>query len=342
MKRMTKLNTISATLVLLGQISLPVFANAEVATTSPTNTPTQIQNARQPLDHIIAVVNDNVITSTELNTQVNSIQKTLKQRHTPLPPKNILRRQVLEHMINVEIELQMAKQMGIELDSHDIDDAIGRIAQQNHISVDTLRQNVEAQGLTWKNYRQQIKKEMIISKLQQKAAGQILITDQQVNNFLTSNMGSSGAHMANNAYHLEDIVIPLPAEPSSQEVLSTKKRADVVLAKLKKGANFNELAVAESSGKNALQGGDLGFRQLAELPEAFASQVVSMKPGELAGPIRTANGWHIIKLVAIEGSQANGVPSKDQVRNLLYQRKYNENIENWLMRIRNNAYVKIY
>lgn len=339
---MTKLNAISATLALLGLVSLPVFANAEAVTTPPAKTSAQSHNTRQPLDHIVAVVNDNVITSTELNSQVNSIKKTLEQRHTPLPPDNILRRQVLEHMINVEIELQMAKQAGIELDSHDIDEAINRIAQQNHISIETLRHNLESQGLTWKNYRQQIKKEMIVSQLQQKVAGQIVITNQQVDNYLASNINSSGAPMTNNAFHLEDIVIPLPAEPSSQEVLSTEKRANAVLAKLKNGANFNELAVAESSGADALQGGDLGFRQLAELPEVFASQVVNMKPGQLAGPIRTANGWHIIKLIAVEGGHANGAPSKDQVRNLLYQRKYNENVENWLMRIRSSAYVKIY
>lgn len=335
MKRTTKL---SATLALLGLVSLPIWAHADTSTHASSTNLSQ----RQPLDRIVAAVNDNVITSTELNTQVNSIQKTLEQRHTPLPPSDILRRQVLEHMINVEIELQMAKQAGIELDSHDVDEAIGHIAQQNHISIDTLRKNVEAEGLTWKNYRQQIKKEIIISKLQQKIVGQIVITDQQVDNYLASNMNSSGANMTNSAFHLEDIVVPLPGEPSSQEVASAEKRADAILTKLKKGANFNELAVAESSGTVALQGGDLGFRQLAELPEVFASQVVNMKPGELAGPIRTANGWHIIKLIAVEGGHANGGPSKDQVRNLLYQRKYNEAVENWLMRVRSSAYVKIY
>lgn len=293
---------------------------------------------KQPLDRIVAIVNDSVITSNELTIQVNVVRRSLEARQMAMPPDNILRKQVLEHMINSDLEEQMAKSAGIEVDSHDIDDAINKIAERNHITLAEMHQMAEGQGFTWKAYRQNLKKEIMISELQQKVVGRIVITDQQVDSYLAG----AGTASTSKAFHLEDILIPLSGSPTSQEVATAEKRAESVMDKLKQGANFNQLAVAESGGEDALQGGDLGFRQLPELPEAFAKRVVTMHPGDLSGPIRTANGWHIIKLVAIEGGASTAGPTKEQVRNLLYQRKYNEAVDNWLMQLRHSVYIKIF
>jgi peptidyl-prolyl cis-trans isomerase SurA len=299
------------------------------------------EETKQPLDKIVAIVNDSVITNNELNEELALVKETLNKRQMSSPPENVLRKQVLEHMIDTNLELQMAKNAGIQVDSHDIDEAIDKIAQKNHLTIAQLRQAVEGQGLSWKSYRHNVKKEIIISELQQKVVGQIVITDQQVENYLSSNAGATASER-NSAYHIEDILIPLSANPSSQEVKVAKTQAEKVLSKLKNGANFNEVAVAESGGENALEGGDLGYRQLPELPEAFAQHVVNMKPGELSSPIRLANGFHIIKLVDIRGGGAQNAPTKEQVKNYLYQRKYNEAIQNWLMQLRNSTYIKTY
>lgn len=298
--------------------------------------------AKQPLDRIVAIVNDSVITNNELETQVGLVKETLTKRNMPIPPEKVLRKQVLQHMIDTELEMQMAKNVGIEVDSHDVDEAIERIAKQNNVSVDELRKIIAGQGLTWKAYRRSIKKEITVSQLQQKAVGSILVTDQEVDNFLASNAGSLSGRISE-SFHLEDILIPLPADPSSQEVQAAQQRAYSVLTRLKNGANFNEIAIAESGGSDALQGGDLGFRQLPELPEAFAAAVVNMKPGDLSDPIRTSNGWHIIKLVAVEGGgSVAGTPDKEQVKKMLYQRKFNEALQNWMLKIRGTSYIQTF
>lgn len=297
--------------------------------------------AKQPLDRIVAIVNDSVITNNELEAQVILVKETLNKRNMPIPPEKVLRKQVLQHMIDTELEMQMAKNVGIEVDSHDIDEAIERIAKQNNVSLEELHKIIAAQGMSWKAYRKSIKKEITVSQLQQKVVGSILVTDQEVDNFLASNAGSLSSKMSE-SFHLEDILIPLPADPSSQEVQAAQQRAYAVLTRLKNGANFNQIAIEESSGSDALQGGDLGFRQLPELPEAFATAVVNMKPGDLSDPIRTANGWHIIKLVAVEGGGATGTPDKEQVKRMLYQRKFNEALENWMLKIRGTSYIQIF
>lgn len=325
--------------ILLGFLGLSLGSLA--AETNTANSSQQTTNNKHSLDRIVAIVNDSIITNNELTTQVNLIQQSLVKRNMPVPPENVLRKQVLEHMIDTELEMQMAKNAGIQVDSHDVDEAIENIAKRNNVSVEEIHKVVGVQGLTWKAYRRNVKKEIIIGRLQQKAVGSITVTDQEVENYLTSNARTSAVKMSD-SFHIEDILIPLPADPTSQEVQAAEKRANTVLEKLKNGANFNELAVAESSGQDALQGGDLGFRQLPELPEAFATRVIDMKPGDLSQPIRTANGWHIIKLVAIQGGNASASPDKAQVKNLLYQRKYNEALENWMQQMRSSAYIQTF
>lgn len=324
---------------LLGMAYTAVAASETTSEKTPEKTAETKKLPRQSLDSIVAIVNDNVITGNELDEQVAAIRVMISQRHMAMPPDDVLRKQVLERMINQELELQMAKKTGIVADSHDVDEAIDEIAARNHVSVDDIRKTVEADGMTWREYRRKVKKEVTINQLLQKAVGQIVVTDQQVDDYLKSNTASFGDQMGN-SFHLEDILIPLSVNPTSEEVQAAKDRANAVMAKVKGGADFNTIAASESGGQNALQGGDLGFRRLPELPEAFAAEVIKMSPGDLAGPIRTSNGWHIIKLVDIQGGPAAS-PNKDQVRNFLYQRKYNEAVENWVRRIRNSAYVKI-
>lgn len=293
---------------------------------------------KHPLDRIVAIVNDSVITNNELNVQVDLIRNSLEHRQMPIPPDEVLRKQVLQHMIDVELEEQVAKHAGVSVDSHDVDEAIDNIAKRNHLTVEQVRQKMEAEGVSWKEYRRNVKKEVMINRLQAKAVGQIIVTDQQVDDYLASNAGS----MVSNKYRIEDILIPLPANPTSEQVQAAEKQAEAVMRQLKNGANFNQLAVAESQGESALQGGDLGYRSLPELPDAFSSEVIHMKPGELAGPIRIPNGWHVIKLIAVEGNASGVAPTKEQVKNFLYQRKYNEAVQNWMTQIRSTGYIQTF
>lgn len=269
----------------------------------------------EPLDSVVAVVNDGVITTNELKAQVELMRKQITMSGVNIPTDVALRKQVLQHLIDVDLQLQLAKQNNITVDSDELDAAIANIAKGNHLTIDELRAELSKQGLAWKTYRANIQKEMIISRVQQKAVAQdMTVTPQQVDNFLKSPKLHDYSKFT---YHLQNIVIPLPEEPSPKQLNQAKQKAQALLEKIRQGANFNELAIMESSGEFALEGGDLGERHLAELPEIFAKEVVSMKKGQVIGPIRAANGFQLLKLVNIGGADFNHQVVKSHVRHIL-------------------------
>ena len=271
--------------------------------------------AKQLLDTVVAVVNDGVITASELNAQVELTRKQILAQKMQLPNDAALKKQVLQHLIDVDLQMQMAKQNGITVDSTELNEAIDRIATGNKISLTQLREEITKQGISWQEYRRNIRKEIIISRLQKKAVGkEVNVTNEQVERYLKTDN-----HVDNSAltYHLQHIVVPLNEEPTTEQVKKARATAEQLLAKVKKGEDFNRLAIEQSSSEVALEGGDLGERHLAELPELFAKQVVTMKAGQVAGPIRAANGFQLLKLVSIGGESQKHVVSLTHVRHIL-------------------------
>jgi len=274
-----------------------------------------LAQGKQLLDKVVAVVNNGVITASELNAQVEQSKKQILAQKMKLPTDSVLRKQVLQHLIDVDLQLQMAKQNNITVDSTELNQAIERIAAANHLNLTQLREEITKQGLNWQEYRRNIRKEMIIARLQQKAVGkEVNVTNEQVEHYLKTD-----EHVDNSAftYHLQHIVIPLNEEPTTAQVKKARATADRLLLKIKKGEDFNLLAIAESSDEVALEGGDLGERHLAELPELFAKEVVHMKPGQVAGPIRAGNGFQLIKLIAIGGANQKHIITLTHVRHIL-------------------------
>ncbi|WED42653.1 peptidylprolyl isomerase [Legionella cardiaca] len=268
----------------------------------------------QPLDKVVAIVNDGVITESELNAQVDILRQQIEAKHMQLPSETVLRKQVLQHLIDVDLQLQLAKQHDITVDSTELNDAIEKIATTNNLSLTQLREEITRQGLTWQAYRENIRKEILISRLQQKAVGKdVNVTLAQVEDYLKTAQDDKSQY----TYHLQNIVIPVPEEPTTEQLNKAREKAKELLTKIKKGDDFNRLAIAESSGEFALEGGDLGDRHLAELPEIFAKEVVHMKPGQVAGPLRTGNGFQLIKLIAVGGSQQHHEVTKTHVRHIL-------------------------
>ncbi len=269
----------------------------------------------QTLDRVIAVVNDGVITASELNKQVDVMRQQLHAQKVQIPSEAALRKQVLQHLINVDLELQLAKQHGITIDDTELNDAIAKIASNNKLSLTQLRSELEKQGLVWKAYRENIRKEILISRLQQKAvAKDIVVTPKQVENYLKT---AVNLEQNKRTYHLQNILIPLPEAPTSEQLLAAEKKAQELLAKIKAGDDFTKLAIEQSSDQFALEGGDLGERHLAELPELFANEVTTMKAGQIKGPLRTGNGVQLIKLIAINGSDESHQVNKTHVRHIL-------------------------
>lgn len=260
-----------------------------------------VVQAKQLLDKVVAVVNNEVITASELNKQVALAKKQLTAQRRELPSDDILRKQVLQHLIDVGLQMQMAKQNGMVVDDTELNQALERIAAANHATVAQLQEEIVRQGMQWNEYRENIRKEMLLSNLQQKAIGrEVMITNEQVEQYLKTE-GELPVDRTNLTYHLQNIVIPLSDEPSPKQVQRARDLADSLLVSIKQGADFNRLLIEKSTKNLSIEGGDLGERHLAELPELFAKEVVNMKVGQVVGPLRAGNGFQLIKLVRIGG-----------------------------------------
>ena len=279
----------------------------------------------QPLDSVVAVVNDGVITSSELDTQIELLRKQFVAKGMQAPPEDVLRKQVLQHLIDVNLQLQLAKQNSLTVDDTELNEASNRIALSNKMTLDQLRQAIEQQGLGWTVYRDNLRKEILISRVQQIAIGRDnTVSAQQIEDYLKSPEHQNKTQLL---YHVQNIVIPLPEEPTPAELQKAKLKADALLEKIHKGSDFSQLALASSSGEFALEGGDLGERHLAELPEVFVNQIVTMKSGEVSEPIRTGNGYQLIKLVSVSGEIAHHQVTKTHVRHILLKQEASMTLE---------------
>ncbi len=293
----------------------------------------------QPLDKVVAIVNDNVVTASELESQVEVLRQQIIAKKMELPPEAVLRKQVLQHLIDIDLQLQLAKRNSLTIDNTDLNEAIAKIAESNKLTLTQLREELQKQGLSWETYRENIRKEMLINRVQQKAVGQeVVVSAQQVEDYLKTY--EHNEKVQNQTYHLQNIVIPLPEAPTTDQVNKAKEKANILLTKIRKGEDFNRLAIAESSGEYALEGGDLGDRHLAELPEIFADKVIAMKVGQVSEPIRTGNGFQLIKLVAIGGSNEHHQIVKTHVRHILLKQDTSMTSEQALRQV-NNLYQQL-
>ena len=268
----------------------------------------------EPVDKIVAVVNDDVITSTELDNRLHAIKDQLKNQSSPLPPDPILKKQVLDRMILASLQLQLADQNGIRVDDDTLNRTIERIAEGNKLSLPEFRTVLENEGYDFATFREDIRREILISRIQQRqVSDRIMVTEQEIDNFLATQraQGNNGAE-----YHLAHILVAVPDASSSERIQAAHRRAEDILKKLRAGANFQETAIAVSDGQQALQGGDLGWRKAAELPTLFVDLVMHMKAGDVSDLIRSPSGFHIIKLLEQRNDQRH-IVTQTHARHIL-------------------------
>lgn len=288
------------------------------------------------VDKIVVIVNDDVITQSQINQGMAEAKKELAQSNTQPPSDEDLRKQVVDNLITLTIERQMIKQANVVISDEDLNNAIENIAKNNNLTVAKLKAEVEKTGMSFAQYRKQISDQMQLSQLEQAVVGHdIVVSDQEVQDFLKKNKNLPAP---NAFYHIENILIPVSSAPSPEELEKAKARAQQIVQQIKNGKNFGQIAAAESSGSSALHGGDLGWRQLPELPSVFADAVKNMQPGEIAGPLQAPNGFHIIKLVGIKGSTIK--LDEQKVRALIYRRKFEEQLQIWQKQARDAAYIQ--
>ncbi|TNF89796.1 MAG: molecular chaperone SurA, partial [Gammaproteobacteria bacterium] len=254
---------------------------------------TPVAAVQTSLDGIVAIVDESVITRRELNNRIRLITIDFQKSQRRLPPENVLRRQVLEALINDSLLLQEAKRRGITITDSQLNQSMQRIARQNNMTLSDFRKALIADDVDYDKYRETVRREMTIATLgRQYSQRNATISEAEVDEFIAQ----SGDKGSNYEYLLSHILIALPDAATPDQVNKAQQTADEILSRLDQGEEFDQLANTFSAGDTALQGGDLGWRKKAEIPSLFTTQALSMQPGDHAGPIRSASGFHIVHL----------------------------------------------
>lgn len=265
------------------------------------------------LDRVVAVVNKDVIVQSELEREVERIVADLRRRGTTTPPPSEFQRQVLEHLVARRLQMQLADVAGITIGDDELNLALENIAARNQMSLSQMREAVIADGSSFEDFRDEIRSEMRLTQLRQKEViARINVTDAEVERFL-----AEGGATAGGRYHLAHILIALPPDPTPAQLRDTEAQARRVHDELAAGADFASTAVAVSKGQQALEGGDLGWRNADELPPPFVAAVQNLTPGGISELIPSSNGFHILKLLESDASGGRHVVQQSHVEHIL-------------------------
>ena len=273
---------------------------------------TQAAVEKIALDRIIAIVNDDVIVASSLITEIRAIAEQLRQKNTRLPSAQVLERQVLERMILKQLQLQRAKQSGIRIEDSQLNQALRKISARNGLSLRQFRETLEAENYSFSEYRESIREEMLIQKLQQRQVEQhIQVTQREIDDWLAKQQDQGEIK-----YHLQHILIAVPEAASPEQIQAKRQKAEALYQELVNGADFKASAVANSDSRQAFEGGDLGWREAAELPNLFVEAVRHLKNGELSAVLRNSGGFHIVKLLE-KRHQSQSIITQTQARHIL-------------------------
>ena len=271
--------------------------------------------AEKPIDRIIAVINDDVITASELDKELNTIKQQLRAQNTTLPAPETLRSQVLDRVVLKRLQLQLAGVNHIKIDDEALNRTILNIATQNKLSLSEFRSVLDGDGINFEDYRENIRTELALAQLRQRqVTNRIVVTDQEVDEFLETQAVQG---TVTDEFRLGHILIVVPDAATVEQVEAAQKKVAGVLTELRAGADFAQIALSVSGGAQALQGGDLGWRKLGQLPTLFSNIVTTMKVGDLSEPIRSPSGFHLIKLVDKRKSDDHHVVTQTRARHIL-------------------------
>lgn len=273
-----------------------------------------VHAAVQELDRVVAIVDNDVVMQSQLDQRVHEVQQTIAKRGSGVPPASALEPQVLERLIVENLQLQIGDRSGIRITDEELNQAIGTIAQRNGMSIDQFRAALARDGLSYEDAREQVRREMIISRVRQRrVAERIQVSEQEVKNFLASDLGKM---QLSEEFRLANILIPTPESANSAAIQAAAKQAGEVYQQLKQGADFGQLAIARSASETALEGGEMGWRKAAQLPPPFDRLLSSLSVGDVTEPVRTPGGFIILKLLDKRGGQTQ-VRDEVHVRHIL-------------------------
>jgi peptidyl-prolyl cis-trans isomerase SurA len=292
-------------------LALAAASSASAQLLSPDNPPgSQQQNAT--LDRIVAVVNDDVILQSELDAAVASVQHQYAQNPGQLPPPDVLQKQVLERLILNKLQVQRANDNGLRISDDELDAAVASVAQQNKMTVQQLQQAMAQDGVDYSAFRANLRDQLLIQRLRQ----QVMQSSAQVSDAEIDNMIANPAFKAGEV-HLAHIDVSLPNGADAKAIADAQSKADKIEADLKSGKDFRAEAISSSDAQDALEGGDLGWRRVDELPPAFASQIDQMQAGEVSAPLRTPDGFTIVKVIEKRSADARQIVTEYHARHIM-------------------------
>jgi len=285
-------------------LAIPCAGMARAAVTEPSD----------PIDRILIVVNDEIITASEVETRVRTVRARLASQKVTLPPDDILRRQVMDRMVAERLQQQAARQLGFTVSDERLDRAIRQVAEQNKKTPEELRRESEKEPGGYRAFREELRGQLLVQQLvEREVNNRIFISEAEVENFLAGQAGRDGGA----EYNISHILLGLPESASPEVIARAKLKVEGLLAELRKGADFGQLAVANSQGQNALEGGGLGWKQAGQLPDLFVSALRTLKPGSVSEVLRSPSGFHILRLNDQRGGGETLQVTQTRVRHIL-------------------------
>lgn len=267
------------------------------------------------LDRIIAIVDQGVITEQELENRIISLTSQLKKQGAELPPENIFRKQVLERLISDTLQLQYAAQTGLKVDDAQLDKTIQRIAEQNQMSVKDFNAALAADGVSPAKFRADIRNEITIARLRDREVeSRVNVTESEIDNYLTTQASSNENR---DEYEISHILIRTPEEGSPEDIQKARTKVEEVIKALQDGSSFAKVSASYSDAPNALEGGGLGWKNATQIPTLFLDALKTMQPGDVSTPLRSPNGFHILKLNNKRGGNSPLVVEQTHTRHIL-------------------------
>ncbi|WP_319723916.1 peptidylprolyl isomerase SurA [Cronobacter sakazakii] len=271
--------------------------------------------APQVVDKVAAVVNNGAVLESDVDGLMQSVKLNANQAGQQLPDDSTLRHQILERLIMDQIMLQMGQKMGVKISDEQLDQAIANIAKQNNMTLDQMRSRLAYDGLNYNTYRAQIRKEMIISEVRNnEVRRRVTILPQEVET-LAEQVGNQND--ASTELNLSHILIPLPENPTADQVSEAEAQARSIIDQARNGGDFGKLAITYSADQQALKGGQMGWGRIQELPSVFAQALSTAKKGDVIGPIRSGVGFHIIKVNDLRGQSQTVSVTEVHARHIL-------------------------
>ena len=268
-----------------------------------------------PIDRIVAVVNKDVVTQSELDEHVAFAERELRRQGTPLPDRKVLERQILERLILEKAQLQLAQQNGLKVGDAQLDAAVERIAESNHLTLPDFRAALERDGVNFEKFRDQVRNQILLTQLREREVDdKIEVSDSEVDRYLQQHEAADGVHLE---YELAHILVRLPDEASPEQIEQARARAEKARAEALGGGDFAKIAATYSDASDAMRGGAMGWRPRDRLPDLFVNALKTMKPGDVSPVMRSPAGFHVIKLIAQRDAAAGPPVMQTHVRHIL-------------------------